>query len=253
MLLLQLCSMKLEPNSAKNQSELDSRYLPSVSARATKPSDKFSNPGSQLITSKDTGLAGNEPPDTTERVQSQRLRSQPSTGEEYWSPNSGSQPTAADKYRAPSIGSQQSATDNLWSPSLSSPPFSVDTLPSVLNSQPSDRAHHQPPTTSSQPTVAVNQRVPSLSSQPSSTDNDPSLSSLRAPLPGADTGHNHNVKPTPTGNFGVGELPLPVFSLESAGVMPTGSIDHSVKLSTAERAEKVIKVGVVCFTACTNA
>lgn len=28
--------------------------------------------------------------------------------------------------------------------------------------------------------------------------------------------------------------------------MPTGSIDNSVKLNMAERAEKVIKVGVVC-------
>ena len=28
--------------------------------------------------------------------------------------------------------------------------------------------------------------------------------------------------------------------------MPTGGIDHSVKLNTEERAEKVVKVGVVC-------
>ena len=54
-----------------------------------------------------------------------------------------------------------------------------------------------------------------------------------------------------TGPFGVGELPMPCFSLESAGVMPTGSLDLTVKLNVSERAEKVIKVGVVCrFDAC---
>ena len=58
--------------------------------------------------------------------------------------------------------------------------------------------------------------------------------------------------PLAVGRFGVGELPMPVFSLESAGVMPTGGIDHSVKLETAERAEKVIKTGVVCFLLCAS-
>lgn len=40
---------------------------------------------------------------------------------------------------------------------------------------------------------------------------------------------------------------MPKFSLESAGVMPSGGVDDSVKLSMKERAEKVIKVGVVCL------
>lgn len=52
--------------------------------------------------------------------------------------------------------------------------------------------------------------------------------------------------PKKSNTLGVGDLPLPCFSLESAGVMPTGSIDDSVKLSTSDRAEKVIKIGVVC-------
>ena len=39
---------------------------------------------------------------------------------------------------------------------------------------------------------------------------------------------------------------MPRFSLESAGVMPSGGLDNSMKLSMSERAEKVIKVGVVC-------
>jgi len=52
--------------------------------------------------------------------------------------------------------------------------------------------------------------------------------------------------PIATPRFGVGELPLPSFSLESSGVMPTGGIDKSIKLATAERCEKVINVGVVC-------
>lgn len=40
---------------------------------------------------------------------------------------------------------------------------------------------------------------------------------------------------------------MPCFSLESAGVMPSGSIDDSVELKVSDRVEKVIKVGVVCL------
>lgn len=39
---------------------------------------------------------------------------------------------------------------------------------------------------------------------------------------------------------------MPRFSLESAGIMPSGGLDNAMKLSMSERAEKVIKVGVVC-------
>ena len=40
---------------------------------------------------------------------------------------------------------------------------------------------------------------------------------------------------------GVGELPLPYFSSESAGVAPNGTVDLSFQLTTIERSEKKLR------------
>ncbi|XP_067938871.1 band 4.1-like protein 3 isoform X3 [Watersipora subatra] len=49
------------------------------------------------------------------------------------------------------------------------------------------------------------------------------------------------------GKFGPGELPIPAFSTESAGVMPTGGMDDSVELKTSDRVEKPPTVATTCM------
>lgn len=106
-----------------------------------------------------------------------------------------------------------------------------------------------------QPDIDAQPESPSADSQPPADESPVSPATLtQSETPNtlpytAPESPPSSAQPAATGKFGIGELPMPLFSLESVGVMPTGGVDHSVKLNTAERAEKVIKVGVVCFTA----